>query len=184
MVGVAFTGTGSFVAPGLETWQATVKTTGTGSGRQPLALNSDKTFDLNHVYLKTGSFTATVSVVDSNGGTGSASFPVKVKDYLFTIQAEPDASINEGDTLKLEVPVQARPISWGASLSITVTGRAGRRLPVHRTGRAAYFRWITGRPGNPDQRYSSIKCFSHHRLYPVAAYLSSFWNLYGADEDC
>lgn len=108
MVGVAFTGTGSFTAPGLETWQASVDY-GDGSGQQPLAINQDKTFGLNHIYLKTGSFTVTVRVEDSNGGTGSASFPVKVKDYLFTIQAEPDTSIKAGDTLKLDDPVQGWP---------------------------------------------------------------------------
>jgi len=104
--GVAFTRTGSFADPGLETWQATVDY-GDGSGQQPLTLNY-KAFDLNHVYLKTGSFTVTVRVEDSNGGTGSASFPVKVKDYLFTIEAAADISINEGDKLERDVPVQGR----------------------------------------------------------------------------
>ena len=57
--GIAFTRAGAFTDPGWDKWQATVDF-GDGSGRQPLSFRDDKTFDLKHVYLKTGSFTVTV----------------------------------------------------------------------------------------------------------------------------
>lgn len=107
-VGTAFVGDGSFKDPGLDKWQATVDY-GDGSDPQPLTLNYQKTFTLNHIYLKTGSFTVTVRVEDQDGGIGSTSFPVKVKDYLFILKAGEDASLNEGDKLERYVPVQGWP---------------------------------------------------------------------------
>lgn len=106
--GTAFTGAGSFTDPGVDQWRVTVDF-GDGSGQQELTLKSDKTFDLNHTYLKTGIFTVTVRVEDQDGGAGSASFQVKVKDYLFTLEAGADASLQEGEKLTRDIPVRGRP---------------------------------------------------------------------------
>ncbi len=106
--GVAFTGAGVFTDPGIDNWQATVDY-GDGSGPQPLTLKNDKTFDLNHTYLKTGIFTVTVRVEDQDGGAGSASFQVKVKEYLFTLEAGVDTSFPEGEKLVRGIPVQGMP---------------------------------------------------------------------------
>ncbi len=105
--GVAFTGAGVFTDPGVDNWQATVDY-GDGSGQQPLTLKNAKTFDLNHTYLQTGIFTVTVRVEDQDGGEGSASFQVKVKDYLFTLKAGADTPLQEGEKLVRDIPVQGR----------------------------------------------------------------------------
>ncbi|MDX9871934.1 MAG: PKD domain-containing protein, partial [Clostridia bacterium] len=103
--GSLFRGAGSFADPGRDSWQGAVNY-GDGSGPQPLVLKEDKTFELNHVYMTTGSFTVTVRVEDSDGGVGTASFSVKVKDYLFSLEAGADTSLNEGETLIRGVPVR------------------------------------------------------------------------------
>jgi|GEM_PF-6376934 len=103
--GVVFSGAGSFSDPGRDRWQATADY-GDGSGPQALALNADKTFSLDHVYLQSGNFTVTVRVEDQDGGVGTASFPVKVKDYVFALEAGADTSINEGEALARSVPVR------------------------------------------------------------------------------
>lgn len=105
--GTSFTGSGSFVDPGLDKWQATVDY-GDGSGEQPLTLKNDKTFDLNHVYLESGIFTVTIRVDDEDGGAGSASFQVKVKDYLFALKAGNDVSLKEGEKLVRDIQVNGR----------------------------------------------------------------------------
>ena len=133
--GVAFTEAGNFTDPGLDKWQATVDY-GSGSGLQPLFLKNDKNFALNHIYLKTGSFTVTVKVEDQNGGAGSVSLPVKVKDYLFSLEAGPDASLKEGEKLERGIPVQGLP---GKIKSVTVDYGDG-------TGEHS-LTWSTSNPG-------------------------------------
>ena len=103
--GLAFGGAGSFTDPGRDRWQASVDY-GDGKGPQPLPLKGDKTFELSHVYMQTGNFTVTVRVEDEDGGVGTASFPVKVKDYLFILEGGADTSINEGSALVRSVPVR------------------------------------------------------------------------------
>lgn len=66
---------GSFSDPGADTWTATVDY-GDGSGSQPLALNADKTFRLDHSYTRPGTFPVTVVVTDGNGSVGLNSFLV------------------------------------------------------------------------------------------------------------
>src|SRR5262249_30580575 len=51
--GATFASTDSFTDPDPDTWTATVDY-GDGSGAQPLALNADKTFSLQHVYATSG----------------------------------------------------------------------------------------------------------------------------------
>ncbi len=105
--GLVFSGAGSFSDPGRDSWQASVDY-GDGSGSQALPLNADKTFSLDHVYMQTGNFTVAVRVKDQDGGVGTASFPVKVKDYLFELEAGADTSINEGEALIRSVPVRGQ----------------------------------------------------------------------------
>src|SRR5262249_11358026 len=68
---------GSFFDPGDDTWTATVDF-GDGSGPQELRLGPDKKFHLHHRYDHPGTFQVTVTVVDDNGGVGTASFLVIV----------------------------------------------------------------------------------------------------------
>ena len=60
--GSVFTGIGSFTDSDADgPWTATVNY-GDGSGDQPLVLNPDKTFALQHLYLDSGSDAITVTV--------------------------------------------------------------------------------------------------------------------------
>ena len=69
---------GSFVDPGLgQTWTASINF-GDGSGFQPLSLNPDGSFDLNHSYSRRGTFTVTVRVVDNEGNVGTARITVTI----------------------------------------------------------------------------------------------------------
>ncbi len=87
---------GSFVDVGAnKTWTATVDY-GDGSGSNPLMLNADKSFALGHVYAKSGSFTATVTIRDSNGGQSSATSLVVVNDIAPAITLGPGGSIQIG----------------------------------------------------------------------------------------
>ena len=84
--GTLYTQTGSFVDPGggPETWTATVNY-GDGSGVQPLTLNTNKTFTLNHTYATSGPDTVTVTVDDSYGGVGTAQIMVNVAATTFQV---------------------------------------------------------------------------------------------------
>ena len=77
--GSAFSGSGSFSDPGADTWTATVDY-GDGSGVQGLALNADKTFNLNHIYADNGNYTVTVQVTDDDTGIGTDTLAVAVNN--------------------------------------------------------------------------------------------------------
>lgn len=69
--GGTFSQSGSFTDPGTtETFTATVNY-GDGSGIQPLTLNPNGTYNLNHTYASTGLYTVTVSVADDDTGVGT-----------------------------------------------------------------------------------------------------------------
>ncbi|MDX2035940.1 MAG: PKD domain-containing protein [Isosphaeraceae bacterium] len=93
--GSLFTGSGSFIDPGTETWTATVDY-GDGSGVQPLTLQPDKTFSLSHVYARLGTYPITVVVTDTGSpalaGTGSTS--VAIAGVAPTVSAGPSTTID------------------------------------------------------------------------------------------
>jgi choice-of-anchor A domain-containing protein len=74
--GQTFSGTGSFVDPGADTWTATVDY-GDGSGVQPLALNG-KAFVLAHTYTAVGTYSVSIAVMDDDGAIGYATVQVVV----------------------------------------------------------------------------------------------------------
>jgi hypothetical protein len=76
--GTALVRNGDFTDPNPDTWSATVDY-GDGSGVQPLALNPDKTFALNHTYTTSGNYTVAVTINDSQGGQGRGFFAVQVQ---------------------------------------------------------------------------------------------------------
>jgi len=75
--GGTFTGIGWFTDPGADTWSATVDY-GAGSGSQALALNADKTFELNHLYAAVGVYLVAVTVADDDAGLHSDTLTVTV----------------------------------------------------------------------------------------------------------
>ncbi len=64
-----FSASGSFTDPGDDSWSGTVDY-GDGSAIQPLTLQADKTFTLQHTYLNYGTFVVQVCVNDDDGGQG------------------------------------------------------------------------------------------------------------------
>ncbi|CAN5505061.1 hypothetical protein BH09PLA1_BH09PLA1_33340 [soil metagenome] len=64
-----YSAVGSFADPGAGPWTASVNY-GDGSGDQPLTLNADKTFALDHIYFQNGAYTVTVTV--NNGATNAS----------------------------------------------------------------------------------------------------------------
>jgi hypothetical protein len=77
LAGVLFTRDGSFTDPGAETWFASVDY-GDGAGTQPVELNPDKTFHLQHVYATAGTYPVTVVVSDNGGQSGTSHFSLSV----------------------------------------------------------------------------------------------------------
>ena len=76
--GTEFVRSGSFADPNPDSWTATVDY-GDGSGVQPLALNPDKTFTLDHTYTTPGNYVVGVTIIDSQGGQGHGYFAVQVQ---------------------------------------------------------------------------------------------------------
>jgi large repetitive protein len=97
--GGTFAAGGSFADPGADAWAATVDY-GDGSGVQPLTLNADKTFALNHAYADDGVYTVTVRVADG-GGVGTGTLTVRVNNVTPTANAGPDQTATEGDVVVL-----------------------------------------------------------------------------------
>jgi PKD repeat protein len=93
--GQVFSSSGLFTDPGADTWTATVDY-GDESGVQSLAL-AGKAFTLSHVYADNGVYTVTVTVTDDDGGVGTDTAQVTVNNVAPTVDAGPDAAINEGD---------------------------------------------------------------------------------------
>ena len=101
--GDTFTSFGSFVDPGADTWTGTVNY-GDGSGDQVLALNPDKTFDLSHVYVNSGTHNVTVTVVDDDLGSGSDTAIVTVTGTVVTpalSNVMVSSPVNENDVAML-----------------------------------------------------------------------------------
>ena len=77
--GTVWVRSGAFTDPDADTWTATVDY-GDGSGVQPLALNADKSFTLNHAYGQDGDYSVTVTVTDNEGASASDSLAITVEN--------------------------------------------------------------------------------------------------------
>ena len=82
---------------------------GDDSGSQPLTLNGDGTFQLDHEYVAPGPYTVTVTALDLQGGLGSA-----------TGQLGPAVSISD-----------AAPVTEGLTQQFTVTLSQAASFPVN-----------------------------------------------------
>jgi hypothetical protein len=69
-----------------SSWTATIDY-GDGSGQSSLALNSNKTFSLDHTYTDNGSYTVTVVVTDNQGTTGTKQTSVAVSNAIPALDA-------------------------------------------------------------------------------------------------
>jgi Ca2+-binding RTX toxin-like protein len=68
---------GTFADPGADAWTATVDY-GDGTGVQPLTLNANKSFALDHTYALSGTYAVTIAVRDDDGAVGTVVVPVTV----------------------------------------------------------------------------------------------------------
>jgi hypothetical protein len=100
--GSVFSAVGSFADPGADTWTATVDY-GDGTGPKPLSLNLDKTFALQHSYAKKGSYTVTVTVTDDDGGRGSDTLVVTVRNSP-PVTTNDTCTTNEDSVLRVPAP--------------------------------------------------------------------------------
>ena len=82
--GTIYNANGSFSDSDSTSWTGTVDY-GDGSGVQSLALNSDKTFSLNHLYKDNNTHTLTVTVMDNEGAVGAEAATITVENVNPTV---------------------------------------------------------------------------------------------------
>jgi PKD repeat protein len=96
-----FTGDGSFIDPGTDTWTATVNY-GDNTGTKNLPLNPDKSFALSHTYTCNGNYTVKVCVKDDDGGSGCNQVQITVKiNHPPVAEADGPYFGNEGSSITL-----------------------------------------------------------------------------------
>ncbi|MCP3950789.1 MAG: PKD domain-containing protein, partial [Desulfobacterales bacterium] len=88
---VAFAG--SFTDPGTEDTHTVTWDFGDGT---PVVSG---TLTPSHVYADDGAYTVTLTVVDNDGGIGGDTLVVTVNNVAPTVEAGPDQTVNEGDTV-------------------------------------------------------------------------------------
>ncbi|MCK6550510.1 PKD domain-containing protein [Myxococcota bacterium] len=71
-------GAGSFADPGADTW--TVRVTWGDGTSETLVPAADRSFTLDHEYLREGTYTVALTVDDGDGGVGSASAVIEVRN--------------------------------------------------------------------------------------------------------
>lgn len=76
--GETYRAAGAFSDAGADVWTATVDY-GDGGGPQPLPLNPDKSFHLEHRFDQGGRYTVTVRIADDDGGSAVAAVAVTVQ---------------------------------------------------------------------------------------------------------
>jgi len=147
--GSTFSGSGSFVDGGADTWVATVNY-GDGSGVQPLTLNSNKSFNLSHVYSDNGTFQVTVSITDDDSGVGYTYIQVTVNNVAPVINSVtgPSGPVSMGSTVTVlanftdagSPDTHTCTFAWGdGQPSTTVVGNAGSCSSTHAFSAAGTF---------------------------------------------
>ena len=94
----SFTTTGSFTDPGTDTWTATVDY-GDQTGPQPLDLDADNRFALEHVYADDDEYTVTVRVTDDDDGVGADEVLITVANVAPQVTPKAAPVADEGREL-------------------------------------------------------------------------------------
>ena len=126
-------------------WTATVDY-GDGSGEQPLVLNADKSFSLNHTYTDDGTYTATVRVTDEQGAVGTDTLIVTAQNALPRFTAAAIAPVHERQLATLQAAVDdSNPfdpltvtIDWGDGSAPQVLALPPGTRTIHPTHRYAH----------------------------------------------
>jgi predicted GH43/DUF377 family glycosyl hydrolase len=135
--GETFIRTGSIIDPDNDTWIATVDY-GDGSNTEPLTINSDKTFTLNHLYIDNkvckgdgnDKCTITVAVNDNKGGVSTDTLAITVNNLPPTIES-------------IFAPIT--PVSIGTLIEAEAIFSDPGILDTH----SAYWDWGDGNPVSP-----------------------------------
>jgi hypothetical protein len=83
--GVPFVQAGSFTDPGADNWTAEVDYDFSGAGTFQSLVLTGKTFELNHTYATTGTFTIRVRVDDGDGGVDTDDVTVEVGENTLRV---------------------------------------------------------------------------------------------------
>ena len=121
--GTEFVRSGSFADPNPDSWTATVDY-GDGSGVQPLVLNPDKTFTLDHTYTTPGNYVVGVTIIDSQGGQGHGYFAVQVQTPSTPNPPAPSTAGTTGTPVPAGTPqgqVQAQATTTTGQTTATTT---------------------------------------------------------------
>ena len=130
--GNALIRSGSFTDPDNDqTWSASVDY-GDGSGLQPLTLNLDKTFTLDHRYGDDRIYTVTVTVSDASA-RGQASLQVTVFNVAPTLGDLPDQMVTAGQPVTVTgvftdpgwLDTHTVEITWAPGVTETLELAAG-----------------------------------------------------------
>ena len=120
--------TGGFDDPDSQDWTATVDYDD-GGGAQPLSLNADMTFALQHSYATAGTYSVTVAITDDSGNTTSEAFNVSVTDEMPSLGVRLSAQEEDGIvglSLKARVSGITNPqgypvrVDWGDGNTETI----------------------------------------------------------------
>jgi len=124
--GGTFASAGSFTDPGSDTWTGTVDY-GDGSGPQPLALNPDGSFALDHGYADDGVYNVTVAITDDDGGVGTDAAVVTVNNVAPIVEAGADQFVLLGTPISLDPAIFTDPglldthtavVDWGDGVTL------------------------------------------------------------------
>lgn len=134
--------TASFADPDSQNWSATVDY-GDAAGPQPLPLNADNTFNLNHKYTGPGPFRVVVEVTDDSGLTGRAEMVLTPEDLAafrlfdeapgFLPPAPPLVIADAGPLLPtgpLHLPTAVRPDPFAAGVAVLMDTHDARLGPT------------------------------------------------------
>jgi RHS repeat-associated protein len=113
--GATFVASGLFTDPGTDFWTATVDYDD-GAGPQPLALQPDKSFTLNHTYLDSGAYTVTVVVTDDDGDSDVHNVAVQVSNVAPIATFASAGAVEEGSTgsVSFSGPFDPSPVDTNA----------------------------------------------------------------------
>jgi hypothetical protein len=144
-LGEQFAVQGSFSDPGIaDTFAGTVNY-GDTTNTQPLALGTDHTFALAHIFTNAGTFPVLVTVVDDDGGIGTRTLLVTVAPLQIAITTATNSIVIEWpnwaqDYLLEQTPNLSPPISWLPTTNVPVVAGDQKAVVLGNTRTNTFFR--------------------------------------------